>query len=205
MHLKIKILNEKITYKSISTGIETKSTEDGLMQITFYASVFGNVDSYGDVVIKGAFAKTIREDMSRMLLCAQHDMYAVIGKIDSLEEDEKGLKVVATLANEGRGREMGALLKMGALKEFSIGYKTINSEKTVIDGEEVTLLKEVMLYEISVVSRAANDLAVLVSTQVKSEQVYNYIASLFYDELIHLRSIINTQIDNKVINQISNH
>ncbi|MFA4974586.1 MAG: HK97 family phage prohead protease, partial [bacterium] len=87
-----------------------------------YASVFGNVDAGGDVVERGAFAKTLKERGSKVRVCHQHDWKDVIGKPLELREDDRGLYVKAQLVLDvQRAREDYALMKAGALTDLSIG------------------------------------------------------------------------------------
>jgi HK97 family phage prohead protease len=131
-----------------------------------YASTFGNVDAQNDVVMPGAFAKTLashrRRDTAPAMLWA-HDPSAPIGKWDQLTEDPAGLRVAGKLTLEvARAREAYALAKDGALS-LSIGYRTVKSERNA-KGER--LLKELELLEISLVPIPANPAARI--TAVKS-------------------------------------
>lgn len=122
-----------------------------------YGSVFGVVDSYGDVVMPGAFAGTIRkaEDAGRMpAMLWQHDPSQVIGVWRSMREDARGLHVVGELADTQLGREAYALLKMGALSGLSIGY-SVSGER--YDRErDVRELTGIELWETSLVTFPAN-------------------------------------------------
>lgn len=134
-----------------------------------YGAVFGNVDSYGDVIQKGAFKRTLREWEERgkyppMLL--QHgggfmgnaDDLLPIGKWLSMEENSKGLKVEGKLFAIGteRGQYLYEGLKSGALDGLSIGYKAVKwSTRTKPDQPKRTL-EDVELMEVSVVTFPAN-------------------------------------------------
>ena len=83
-----------------------------------YGAVFGNVDAHGDVIVKGAFAESIRETRKGgawPAMLVQHGGFfgenpTPVGVWTRLEEDERGLKVEGQLADTERGREMYALL-----------------------------------------------------------------------------------------------
>jgi len=154
---------------------ETKKEDDGRLTITGYGAYFNNVDSYGDIIERGAFSKTLIERKGRIAFCYQHDIWNPIGKIEEIYEDDKGLKVVVKLsaANE----DIQTKVKEGILKEMSIGYRTINSRSEVQNGIEVNLLSEIKLIEISLVTVAANPLAVIES--MKAEEKTNYIEQEF--------------------------
>lgn len=122
-----------------------------------YGSVFGVIDSYGDSVLPGAFAATIRkaEESGRMpAMLWQHDPSQVIGVWRSMREDAHGLHVVGELADTQLGREAYALLKMGALSGLSIGY-SVSGER--YDRErDVRELTGIDLWETSLVTFPAN-------------------------------------------------
>jgi HK97 family phage prohead protease len=122
-----------------------------------YGSVFGVIDSYGDVVMPGAFTQTIRkaEALGRMpAMLWQHDPSQVIGVWRSMREDAHGLHVVGELADTQLGREAYALLKMGALSGLSIGY-SLSGEH--YDRErDVRELTGIDLWETSLVTFPAN-------------------------------------------------
>ena len=132
-----------------------------------YAAVYGNIDSYRDIIQAGAFdAFLASEDAKRVKFCYNHDTHDVIGVVESLYSDEKGLKFKAKLSNTTRGKDVGELIQDGALSEFSIGYRV---EDATYKEDGVRLLTKLFLYEFSVVSRAANPEATLTATERKEE------------------------------------
>ena len=94
-------------------------------------------------------------------------MRDVIGVIVDLKEDERGLWFRAKVSKTRDGKDVEVLIEDGALKEFSIGFITKGYEWNEDDG--VRTLTEVELWEVSLVTRAANEQARLVTTEVKSE------------------------------------
>src|SRR5690606_29846971 len=104
----------------------------------------------------GAFAESLarhRKEGSRPLMHWQHNPSEQIGVWDDPSEAGTGLKCTGRFVLETtRGREAYALLKAGALKGLSIGYREVEAEP---DGN-VRLLKKLDLMEISVVSFPAN-------------------------------------------------
>ncbi|MBX7459547.1 HK97 family phage prohead protease [Qipengyuania huizhouensis] len=130
-----------------------------------YASVFGNRDSYGDVVVSGAFKDSLAEHAKNDTmpkLFWQHDSWKPIGSWLEMEEDDTGLKVKGRLNMDvQQGREAYALLEAGDIDGLSIGYRVRESEDDEVQG--VTLLKELDLVEVSVVSLGANEQALVSS------------------------------------------
>ena len=129
-------------------------SEDGTF--TGYGSVNGNVDSYGERVMPGAFAGSLskhkREGTSVRMLW-QHNPNEPIGIWEDLAEDAKGLWGKGRLIMEvQKAREVHALMKANAIGGLSIGYREI---KATPDGN-VRNLEELDLREISPVSFPAN-------------------------------------------------
>lgn len=123
-----------------------------------YAAVFGNRDSGDDIIEKGAFARTIKEDFDRIKILSQHnDCELPIGKPIELREDDKGLFVRGKISDTQKGRDIRTLLQDGVLNELSIGYDPVEFEFDSNAG--VRRLKEIKLWEISVVTWAMNEQA----------------------------------------------
>lgn len=128
-----------------------------------YASVFGNVDSYGEVVEPGAFVDSLvksKREGRRVKMLYQHDPDQPIGVWDDLAEDSKGLWVRGRLLIEEspKAREVHGLLKAGALDGLSIGYRTIASQPKSGKPGVISLTK-LDLLENSIVTFAANERA----------------------------------------------
>ncbi len=130
-----------------------------------YGAVFGNTDSYGDVLLRGCFRDTLRQtsgtsEWPRMLY--QHATQMVIGRWDEIREDDRGLYVRGTLADTTWGRDVHALLRAGALDGLSIGYTIVSGKPNKAGGRDIT---SVRLFEISVVTFPANTSARVTSTK----------------------------------------
>lgn len=164
-------------------NFEIKSfKEDGEdFTIEGYGAVFGNIDSVGDVIEKGAFAKTLSERKERIAFCLQHNINEPIGRIMDIKEDDYGLWLKCRISSSED--KIRTKIKEGILKEMSIGYRTINSKSEIRDGQEIELLTEIKLFEVSLVTVAANPLALV--TGMKSEEALNHFESEF-DRLISL-------------------
>jgi HK97 family phage prohead protease len=140
-----------------------------------YGSVFGNEDSYGDVIQKGAFKNSLAEwksqnRMPKMLL--QHgggflggsslDM-SPIGVWQDMHEDTKGLVCKGQLfaIDTERGTYIHEGLKSGALDGLSIGFMAKEWERGTKPTEPARTLKKVDLMEVSVVTFPANGRALI--------------------------------------------
>lgn len=131
-------------------------------KISGYAAVFNSVDKVGDVLIRGCFSKSIAERgpesqaNDKIIFLWQHDMREPIGRITELKEDEHGLYFEAEIDDVERGNQTLKQLESGTLNQFSIGFQYV-WDKCEYDGERDTfIVKEVILYEISVVSIGCN-------------------------------------------------
>lgn len=131
-----------------------------------YASMFGNADSYGDIVQKGAFSKTIVERKNRIKVLYQHNPYEPIGKPESMSEDMAGLATISYIAKTTLGDDVLTLAREGILTEMSIGFDTVKSANLEAGGRE---LLEVRLWEYSPVTFAANDLATITGVKNAGE------------------------------------
>ncbi len=143
-----------ILYKAAPVG-ELIDADEKAGIIKGYGSYFGNKDSDNDIIVKGAYKKTIAENGERVKYLYQHDMNQPIGKMTELYEDDKGLVFVAEIAKTQLGKDVVELMKTGVITENSVGIMPIQKENKG-DYREI---KEVKLYEISAVTLAANDQA----------------------------------------------
>jgi HK97 family phage prohead protease len=143
--------------------------DDG--SIEGYGSVFGELDSYADTVMRGAFAASLEAHRGAGTMPAmlwQHDASQPIGVWSEMAEDERGLRVKGRLVLESeRGREAYALLKAGALRGLSIGFMT--TDEAYDDKRGVRIVKSVDLWEVSLVTFPALKTAGI--TRVKSAPV----------------------------------
>lgn len=164
----IRISNEnKSEMKKNKLSFECKfdikdNQEEDYYELKGYGSTFGNIDRVNDIVEKGAFKKSIKKMMPKLLF--GHDMKAVpIGLIKSIKEDDNGLVFDAIMPKDDafvRDRLMPQI-KIGSLNSFSIGYSTDVAETDAKTG--IRRLKELSLYEISLVTFPANEKATLQS------------------------------------------
>lgn len=153
-----------LQYKSLPFALDGLKASGDKWEFSGYASTFGgSPDSYGDVVLRGAFDKTLKLRPKRKLLW-QHNVDEPIGVEVGLEPDEKGLKGTWKLSKTARGSDAYELLKDGAVDSLSIGYVVEDAEW---DETGVRLLKQIDLLEVSVVSIPANERALI--TRVKAD------------------------------------
>ena len=167
----VKEMKER-TMQSKATLANIELKEDGqqsdVLHIRAYALAFGNVDSWGDIIAEGAVDKFLKsEDYSRMALCYQHDMREVIGVITDAGVDGKGMWIEADVLPTTTGKDVQTLIRAGAVKEFSIGYYADEYHFEKRDGfmQDIRILDAITIVEVSPVTRAANDKAVLIDAK----------------------------------------
>lgn len=113
-----------------------------------YAAIFGRPDSGGDVIRRGAFKAALERGQEIPLLW-QHKAGAVLGRIDHLSEDSRGLRVIATIGSGEEGRRAGRLVESGKVDGLSFGYR-VREARTQGRNRE---LVELDLVEVSLVAR----------------------------------------------------
>ena len=172
-------------FKSANFEIKADSQDD--TEFEGYASFFDNTDSYGDIIERGAFKKTIKENIKRIKILWQHNIMEPIGLPKYLEEDTKGLYVQGKLSLTDTGKKAITLIKDGVISEMSIGFDTIKEEPQTRDGKRVNVIKEVRLWEFSPVTFGANDKA-------KILKFYELLESTKNDRIMIETAIKNLQL-----------
>jgi HK97 family phage prohead protease len=111
-----------------------------------YAALFGKRDAGRDVIRKGAFARSLASRCDPLPLYWQHRPDLRIGWIETVGEDERGLRVIATIDNPDGAAALA--LRSGSVTGLSFGYRTLGS-RTSEHGRE---LLDIELFEISLVT-----------------------------------------------------
>jgi HK97 family phage prohead protease len=166
---------------TIEAEFKFQASDTDTREVVGYGAVFGNVDSYGDVIAPGAFAKSLSEiksgtrPMPAMLL--SHNPEALpVGKWTEMSEDSMGLRVKGFLLDTNQGMDTYKALKAGAITGLSIGFRPIEYALRSKPDEPRRTLKSVDLMEVSVVGFPANDKARVLS--VKADDLKQEIKTL---------------------------
>ncbi len=123
------------------------------MRLAGYAAIFGRRDRGGDIILPGAFAASLKaRSGERLPLLWQHDGNQPIGEVESIAEDERGLRVVARISDRaGAARRAAEALKAGAVGGLSFGYRVVKGDKAgslrrlaALDIVEVSLVTHPM-------------------------------------------------------------
>ena len=193
---------KEIQHKTTLHAIEVKASEGDskTLHIKAYACVFGNVDSWGDIIEPSACDKFLSgEEADRIKLCYQHDFHEVIGVITDKGVDAIGMWIEADILDTTTGMDVQKLIKAGAISEFSIGYYAdkYRYEKREGYDYELRILEEITIVEVSPVTRAANPKAILLDA--KSEDVKRTLEALGNEEFEALRKSINNEFARRVL------
>ena len=132
--------------------------------ISGYASTWTREpDSYGDIVVKGAFAEhiaQIKEEGRVLPFLFNHkadDLNAYIGTVIELKEDDHGLYFEGTFDDTPEGQRARGLALDGRLCKFSFAYDVLEAgEVTLEDGRKANELRKLNIHEVSLVMYPAN-------------------------------------------------
>lgn len=114
-----------------------------------YASLFNRLDSGGDIVMPGAFSRSLAKRRDRIRLLFQHDPKEPVGTWEAIGEDANGLFVAGRLVpGVPRADALRRLIENGALDGLSIGFRTMRATR---EGGHRKLW-QVDLFEISIVT-----------------------------------------------------
>lgn len=174
--------NLPIHYKELTLDI--KAVDSNTRVIKGYAAIWGKVDSCGDLLVKGCCDKSLQErgvesqTNRKILLLNQHRMTEPLGKPTVLKSDDTGLYFECPIDDIQRGNEALTQIKSGTINQVSIGFNYVwdkceYSAKMEVDGEEyedVFIVKEIILWEISLVSFGMNEYT-SVTTKSTTEEI----------------------------------
>ena len=152
--------------KRLALNLELKMV-NGEGRFAGYASVFDVADNQRDIIVRGAFERSLSEKRGSIRLLWQHKQDEPIGVFSHIFEDQRGLYVEGSLIlAPPRGKEALALLKSGALNGLSIGFVPVEYHYTT--EKNLRMITDLDLFEISLVTFPANENARV--TVVKGSQ-----------------------------------
>lgn len=137
--------NMMYNYKSLEMEVKDVDAKEGI--VSGYFSAFGMVDSDGDIMMPGAFKRSITDwgpdGKGRIKHLLNHDPSKPLGKVTELIEDSYGLKYVSKVGTHSLGKDFIKMVDSGLIAEHSIGFKTLREQKS----GDVNQIHEVMLFE----------------------------------------------------------
>jgi HK97 family phage prohead protease len=153
---------------ALPVGYKSFSAKDMKVEgrtVTGYLAAFNNIDSDYDLLIKGCFAKSLADrgvgstNGNKIAHLWQHKMDEPLGTYTVLEERDFGLYFECVYDDVPKANQALIQFKSGTLANFSIGYSYIWDKMEWDDNKDCCIIKELNLYEGSVVTLAANPLA----------------------------------------------
>jgi HK97 family phage prohead protease len=181
-------------YKSFNLEVKDVDTKQGV--VTGYFSAFGNVDSDGDIMMPGAFKRSIQdwgpEGKGRIKHLLNHDPSKPLGKIQVLKEDEYGLYYESKVGKHNLGQDYIKMIESGLISEHSIGFKTLREQKS----GDANQINEVMLFEgSSLTAWGANEATPLLGMKNMNniEQIQDQIKS--FEKFIRNSDVTDETID----------
>jgi HK97 family phage prohead protease len=146
-------------YYKIKSGGQLKDVDVPSMTLTGYFSKFGNIDSDKDMLMPGAFKRSIDSRgpgaKNQIWYLADHDWDKALSKPHILKEDSYGLYYEATVnKNLSYAKDVLILAQEGHYNEHSFGFSYIPDK--IIDKDNYHEIHEVKLYEGSIVKLGAN-------------------------------------------------
>ncbi len=182
--MKPKVKNRDMNYKSVLTKVADVD-EKGVVK--FYASVFNTPDRVKDIVLPGAYKKTIAENFAEIQHYKNHYSDEMPGVITELAEDSTGLLVTSKLIMDTQiGAETyaqyKAMAEVGKSMAHSIGYVPVKEDP----NGEWNYLKEIFLFEVSTLTkRPAHPSAIAVDIKTEDEMLTEiaYIEALLKSDL----------------------
>lgn len=149
-------MSNTMRYKGAGFHVKEMDMKEGFIRLM--ASSFGNKDSDGDIILQGAYAKTIAENgpqgKNRIKMLWQHDSWNPIGKPTKLEETPEGL-IVEGFVSDIRNGDYRKMYEDGIITEHSVGFIPMVEEYD--RDKNVNYIKEVKLFEYSAVTWGANE------------------------------------------------
>jgi HK97 family phage prohead protease len=140
------------------------------MEFTGWASIFGNRDHHGHVMMPGAFANTISQRLPQKLIKVFRDHWELVGMPIEIREEDRGLYVHCRLDDTDDGRDTYSQLKSGSLAHMSFGFDvTASHPGEDEDGRDTLYIDEVRLWEVSPVVWPANDQARIEQVKARRE------------------------------------
>ena len=153
-----------------SKEFKIKSAGDAGTISGYFSTYDREPDAYGDIIAPGAFTETIQKREASghpFPLCWNHDLNMIIGKVDSIEDTDKGPLMTASFFDTPLAQEKREIVKSGVVYQFSFSYDVEDwGEVELEDGTKANELRKLNLFEVSIVPIPANQNAVM--TEVKA-------------------------------------
>lgn len=148
-------MNTQLKAIHIPAEIKDMDIKQGI--VTGYAASFGTLDSDNDIIMPGAFTKTIKDQgpesvQPRIKHLLNHNTSQPLGSPNVLKEDAKGLYYESKIGTHALGVDFLKMVQSGLITEHSIGFATVKKSVVNPDADwkdQKTQLHELKLWEFS--------------------------------------------------------
>ena len=194
----------KKNYNNYSVKYHNTNIKDldlGKREVAVYLSTFDVIDSDNDMIVKGAFERSIKDrgvgsnSNRQIAFLRYHDWQHQIGKFTTLQEDDKGLFAVGKLGTSTKGEDALRDYEDGIIKEHSIGFQYLEDgikwvDDTSVKDDGYFRIEEVKLFEGSAVTFGANQYTNVISV-AKAEEKENIFKKLTTEIDVVTKALIN--------------
>lgn len=159
--------------------------DNHIIEIKFAA--YDMPDNDRDILVKGCFSKSISErgpessTNRKIAFLWQHDMHDPIGKIIKIEEKDDGGYATVRLSNFDavpNAKRAYFQLKDGDINQFSFGFNYVWDKMEYDEESDTFIVKEVKLYEISVVTLGANERTEYIGELENEDEIKSYLKEI---------------------------
>lgn len=159
----MQLYQKKLNLSKIELNV--KDVDTSSRTVTLYSAVFDNKDRDNDVIVKGAFKKTLQEQgpagINEIWHLLKHDPNQEVARPFEINEDSYGLLSRVKMPNTTRGNDTLEMYQTGNYKHHSIGYRVVRAQPR----KDYNELQELQLFENSTVLWAANPSATVVDVK----------------------------------------
>lgn len=190
-----------------ATGDDTGGSDDlGKGEFTALVSVFSNEDSYGDVIIPGAFADDLKrweESGDAIPVIWSHDWvnpFSHIGYVTKAEETEKGLQVTCQLDMDNpTATQVYKLLERRGVTQFSFAFDILDAGEVTKDDNTIYELRKLKIHEVGPCLLGVNQETELIDVKAQQfaqgQKAGKVLSQKNYDTLVKARDTLTTVLE----------
>lgn len=197
--------------RALPTDFDVAKIEVGEdRKIKGYAIVWGTKNSHDEIVLKGATlnslnARGVGSTRNPIQFLYQHRTDEPIAKIDVLEEDDYGLYFEATIIKTQAGDDLIEKINAGVLRQLSYGFSYIWDKTEYDDEEDAYILREIKLWEISIVTFSSDESAQLRNLDFSTFQKIELIKEIDIDSIRNLVKLSKLKKENNNQEKVENN
>lgn len=197
--------------RALPTDFDVAKIEVGEdRRIKGYAIVWGTKNSHDEIVLKGATlnslnARGVGSTRNPIQFLYQHRTDEPIAKIDVLEEDDYGLYFEATIIKTQAGDDLIEKINAGVLRQLSYGFSYIWDKTEYDEEQDAYILREIKLWEISIVTFSSDESAQLRNLDFSTFQKIELIKEIDIDSIRSLVKLSKIKKENDEPKKVENN